>query len=88
VLGLTIEDCLTRLNGLKQALSLGANLSAAILFLGSEALVWSAALAMAAGSLIGGALGGRLASVISPKLLRAIVISIGVGVAILFLIRG
>lgn len=87
VLGLTLDDSLTRLNGLKQALALAANLSAAVLFVGSERLVWSAALVMAAGSLLGGALGGRLASVISPKALRVIVIAIGVAVAILFLLR-
>ena len=88
VLGLTIDDSLTRLNGLKQALALAANLSAVLLFASSEKLVWSAALVMAVGSLFGGALGGRLASVISPTALRLIVIAIGVGVAILFFFRG
>lgn len=87
VLGLTLEDSLTRLNGLKQALALCANISAAILFAFSGKVVWSAAVVMAAGSLLGGALGGRLASVISPKTLRASVIAIGAGVAILFLVR-
>lgn len=87
VLGLTLDDSLTRLNGLKQALSLCANLSAAVLFVASDLLVWEAALAMAAGALIGGGLGGRLASVIRPAMLRAVVIAIGVGVAILFLVR-
>ncbi len=87
VLGLTLEDSLTRLNGLKQALALCANLSAAILFAFSGKVIWSAAAVMAVGSLTGGALGGRLASVISPKALRMIVIAIGVGVAILFLVR-
>jgi uncharacterized membrane protein YfcA len=88
VLGLTLDDSLTRLNGLKQALALSANLAAVLLFARSELLVWSAALVMAVGSLFGGALGGRLASVISPKALRLIVIGIGVGVAILFFVRG
>jgi uncharacterized membrane protein YfcA len=87
VLGLTLDDSLTRLNGLKQALGLSANLSAALLFLGSGKLVWSAALVMAAGSLAGGAIGGKLASVISPKALRALVIAIGAGVALVFLVR-
>lgn len=87
VLGLTLEDSLTRLNGLKQALALGANLSAAALFLTSDRLVWSAAGAMAVGALLGGAAGGRLASVIRPRLLRALVLTIGVGVALLFLVR-
>ena len=87
VLGLTIDASLTRLNGLKQALALGANLSAAALFLWSDRLIWSAAAVMATGALIGGAAGGRLASVIAPKLLRGLVIAIGVGVALLFLLR-
>jgi uncharacterized membrane protein YfcA len=87
VLGLTIDDSLTRLNGLKQALSLSANLSAVLIFAGSGLIVWSAAAAMAAGSLVGGALGGRLASVVSPFVLRAIVMTIGVGVAVLFIVR-
>lgn len=87
VLGLTLEDSLTRLNGLKQALALCANLTAACLFAFSGKVVWSAAAIMAVGSLVGGALGGRLASVIGPKALRLIVIAIGVSVAILFLVR-
>jgi uncharacterized membrane protein YfcA len=87
VLGLTIDDSLTRLNGLKQALSLSANLAAVLLFAGSGLLVWSAAAAMAGGALVGGALGGRLASIVSPMVLRAIVMTIGVSVAILFFVR-
>ncbi|WP_326411524.1 sulfite exporter TauE/SafE family protein [Sphingomonas sp.] len=87
VLGLTLDDTLTRLNGLKQALSLSANLSAVLMFAGSGLVVWSASAAMAAGALIGGALGGRLASVVSPFVLRAIVMTIGVGVAMLFFVR-
>ena len=87
VLGLTLDDSLNRLNGLKQALALGANLAAAALFLTSDKLAWSAAAVMAVGALAGGAAGGRLASVIRPKLLRAIVVAIGVGVALLFLLR-
>jgi uncharacterized membrane protein YfcA len=42
---------------------------------------------MAGGALVGGALGGRLASIVSPMVLRAIVMTIGVGVAILFFVR-
>lgn len=87
VLGLTLDDGLNRLNGLKQALSLGTNIAAAALFVGSGRVIWSAALFMAVGALAGGAIGGRLASVISPKALRAVVIAIGVSVAILFLVR-
>jgi len=87
VLGLTLADSLTRLNALKQALALGANVSAAALFLGSNLLNVRAALVMAVGALLGGTLGGRLASVLPAKWLRLLVVAIGVSVALLFLVR-
>lgn len=88
VLGLTLNDSLTRLNGLKQALGLATNVAAALLFVLSPLTVWPAVLVMGMGAVAGGALGGRLASVIAPTTLRLIVTVIGVGVAILFLVRG
>jgi uncharacterized membrane protein YfcA len=87
VLGLTLDDSLTRLNGLKQALGLATNVAAALLFVASPRMDWPAALVMGVGAIVGGTLGGRLASVIAPATLRLIVTLIGVGVAVLFLIR-
>ncbi len=86
-LGVVIEDSLIRLNALKQALSFSINIAAAIFFLFSGHVVWSAALIMAVGALAGGALGGRLAGRISPSMLRGIVIVIGSVVAAIYLIR-
>jgi uncharacterized membrane protein YfcA len=86
-LGLTIEDTLTRLNACKQAIALAVNSSVAILFIFSNRIVWSMALVMAAGSLIGGALGGRFASRIQPDTLRWVVVFIGIVVAIIYFIR-
>ena len=60
-LGLTIDDSLTRLNALKQAIALIVNTAAAVLFLFSGQVVWSAAPVMALGAIVGGTLGGRLA---------------------------
>lgn len=88
VLGLTLDDSLTRLNALKQSLSLATNVAAAVLLAASPHMVWPAALVMSIGAIAGGAIGGRLASVVAPAILRLIVITIGVGVAILFLVRG
>jgi uncharacterized membrane protein YfcA len=88
VLGLTIEDTLTRLNALKQTLSLATNVAAGLVFVASPLVHWPAALVMAVGALAGGTLGGRLARVVSAKLLRAIVIAIGLVVALVFLLRG
>lgn len=87
VLGLTLDDNLTRLNALKQAISFSVNTAAAIFFLFSGQVVWSAVLVMAVGALVGGALGGRLAGRIKPATLRWIVVVIGVVVALIYLMR-
>ncbi len=87
VLAVLLSGSLTRLNGLKQALALVVNLAAALLFLPSGQLHWAAAVVMAVGALAGGALGGRLASRINPARLRAVVVLLGVAVAIVFFLR-
>ncbi len=87
VLGLVIHDNLTRLNALKQSISLSTNVAAAVFFLFSGQTVWLAALVMAAGALIGGTLGGRLAGRIKPGVLRVIVVTIGVVVGLIYLWR-
>jgi hypothetical protein len=88
VLGLTLEDTLTRLNALKQSVSFSVNVAAAIFFLFSGQVVWAAALVMAVGALLGGVAGGRLAGRIKPATLRWIVVTIGVVVAVIYFIRG
>jgi uncharacterized protein len=87
VLGVVLEDSLTRLNGLKQAVALAVNTAAAAFFLGSGLVVWEAAAVMAAGALAGGVAGGWLAGRIRPASLRRVVVGIGVVVAIVYLVR-
>jgi uncharacterized membrane protein YfcA len=87
VLALLLNDSLTRLNALKQAIAFSTNVAAAVFFAFSGRVVWSAALVMAGGALLGGALGGRLAGRIEPNVLRSVVIVIGLIVGILYLVR-
>ncbi len=87
-LGLTLEDTLTRLNALKQAVAFSVNIAAAIFFLFSGRVVWSAALVMAVGALIGGTLGGRLAGRIKPSTLRWTVVVVGLIISIIYFVRG
>ena len=87
VLGLFVKDTLTRLNALKQCITLGSNVAAAVFFLFSGMIVWPVALVMAAGALLGGAAGGKIAGRINPELLRWTVVIIGVSIGILFLVR-
>lgn len=87
VLGLVLHDSLTRLNALKQAISFCVNVAAAIFFVFSGQVVWTAAAVMAIGAIIGGVIGGRLASRIKPETLRAVVVTFGVIVSIVYFLR-
>ncbi|MBI2802843.1 MAG: sulfite exporter TauE/SafE family protein [Gammaproteobacteria bacterium] len=86
-LGITQDDTLTRLNALKQLLSLAINLAAAIYFAVAGPVLWPVAGIMAIGALLGGVLGGHLASRINPTTLRYCVVVVGVIVAGYYLLR-
>ena len=87
VLGLVLDDNLTRLNALKQALAFAVNVTAALFFLFSGQVVWAAAIVMAGAAVLGGVLGGRVAGRIRPQTLRAVVVTVAVVVAIIYLVR-
>ena len=87
VLGLIMSDSLTRLNALKQVIAFATNMAAALFFVFSGKVVWSIALVMMAGALLGGTLGGRLASKVKPATLRWVVVTIGFTVGIIYLVK-
>ena len=87
-LGLTLDDSLTRLNALKQAVAFTVNLATAIFFLFSGQVLWTIALVMAVGALFGGVLGGRLARYVKPSTLRWTVVLIGLIISIIYFLRG
>ncbi len=84
-LGVTLDDNLTRLNALKQALSFVINVAAAVYFLFSGQVAWAIAAVMAVAALAGGAAGGRVAGRIQPAVLRRVVVAIGFGVGAFYL---
>jgi len=87
ILGLFLKDNLTRLNALKQLLSLVVNVAASWFFLFSNQVDWSAAIVVAIGSLIGGLLGGKLARIISPSYLRQTVVILSIITATVYFLR-
>jgi uncharacterized membrane protein YfcA len=86
VLGVLLDDTMVRLNALKSAISLVTNVVAAMFFVFSGDVVWSLALVMAPASLVGGAIGGRLVGKLDPRVMRAVVVTIGLAVAIKYLV--
>jgi len=82
-----LGDTLTRLNALKQAVSLAINVAAATVFVFSSQVDWPIAGVMFAGSLAGGALGGLVASRIPPAVLRWTIVALAIVVAIIYLVK-
>jgi len=87
-LGLAVDDSLTRLNATKQAIGFSANGAAAVLFLFSGQVHWPAAAVMLVAAVAGGWAGGRLAGRVRPATLRAVVVTVGVVVGLVYLVRG
>jgi uncharacterized membrane protein YfcA len=86
-LGVLIDDSMAHLNALKQAIALVTNVVAAAFFVFSGDVVWSLVVVMAPAALIGGSIGGRLASRLNPRVMRAVVITIGLIVAFRYLLK-
>jgi uncharacterized protein len=81
---LVVPDTLLRINALKQATSFAANAAAALFFVFSGHVVWEAAIVMAVGAMLGGGLAGRIVRFVNPAVMRAVVVAIGVVVAIVY----
>ena len=86
VLGAMTGEDLQRANALKAVLSLVIGVVAAILLGIFGPVDWAAAGVVAAGSLVGGRVGGALARRLDPAALRWAVVAIGVGLAITFFV--
>ena len=87
VLALISNESLTQVNAIKQVISLCVNVAAAIFFVFSSKVIWSAAVAMAVGALVGGGFGGLAADRVQPSVLRGIVVLFAVAVAIVYFVR-
>jgi uncharacterized membrane protein YfcA len=87
ILGLTYGDRLQVLNGVKNVLACVVNAIAAVVFIivgalglgGSEhpSVQWGAALAIAVGALVGGQIGASVGRKLPPKVLRGLIIVVG-----------
>jgi len=86
VLGLLLDGELPRLNALKQALSLVINLVAALFLVFTGKVEWGFVVVMAPASLVGGHLGGSMVGRMNPRVMRIVVISFGVLVAVRMLL--
>lgn len=87
VLALGVADGLQRLNALNRALVLVANLAAAPALIVLGPVDWTAVAVIAPATLVGGAVGARVARRLRDDVLRWSVIGLGVVVAVWLLVR-
>jgi uncharacterized membrane protein YfcA len=76
-LGLTIDDALQRLNGLKNVLAGLANLTAGVIFVFAADIDWAVAVLIAVGSSGGAVLGARYGRRLAAPALRALIVVVG-----------
>ena len=86
LLGIFIDDGLQRLNALKNVLAALVNGIAAVLFILFADVDWAVAGLLAAGAVAGGQLGATLGRRIPPAWLRAVIVVVGVVVAVLLFV--
>ncbi len=78
ILGVAINDTMRRLNATKNVLAATANGVSALVFIIKGGVVWWAAAYIALGAIAGGQVGARVGRRISPTLLRALIVIVGV----------
>jgi hypothetical protein len=78
VLAVGLDETLQRVNAAKNVLGGFANLVAGALFIVVADVNWAAAGLVAAGAVVGGLLGARVARRLAPAVLRAVVVLIGI----------
>jgi uncharacterized protein len=78
ILGIAIADSLQRLNGLKNVLAGIVNATAGVVFAFAADVDWGVAGLIAAGSMVGGAVGARYGRRLEPNALRALIVVVGV----------
>ena len=85
LLGSFIDDHLQRLTATKNVLALVVNAVAAVVFVAATHVSWAAAGAVAAGSVVGGQLGGVVGRRLPAVALRVVIVLVGVVAAAVLL---
>jgi hypothetical protein len=86
-LGIFIDDNLQRLNGCKNVLALTVNAVASVVFILTTEVDWAVVGVIAIGSTIGGQIGAKVGRKLDPRLLRGIIVLVGLSALVRLLAR-
>jgi uncharacterized membrane protein YfcA len=79
ILTLSLDDELQRLNALKVVLTGLVNLVSGIVFIVVADIAWGPTVLIAAGSILGAVFGARAGRRLSPRVLRGVIVVVGIG---------
>ncbi|MFJ9520720.1 sulfite exporter TauE/SafE family protein [Kitasatospora sp. NPDC101801] len=77
LMGMLLQDSMQRINGAKNVLALIVNAVAAVFFLFTSEIDWTAVLLIAVGSTVGGQLGAKVGRRLPPPALRGVIVTVG-----------
>ena len=77
MLGIFVDDSLQRLNGCKNVLALTVNGVASVVFVLTTDVDWAVVGVIAVGSTIGGQLGAKVGRKLDPRILRGVIVVVG-----------
>jgi uncharacterized protein len=77
LMGMLLQDSMQRINGAKNVLALIVNGVAAVFFLFTSEIDWTAVLLIAVGSTLGGQLGAKVGRRLPPPALRGVIVAVG-----------
>ena len=86
-LGIFIDDTLQRLNGCKNVLALTVNTVASVVFVLSTDVDWAVVGVIALGSTIGGQIGAKVGRRFDPRILRGVIVMVGLSALVRLLAR-
>lgn len=87
LLGLFLDESLARINALKNSISAVVGLTTVVAFALFAAVDWAAVAIIAPASMLGGYAGARLARRLPTSILRAVIVTVGVLIGVLLLVR-
>ena len=88
LLGITIDDDLQRLNGVKNVVAAVVNATAAAVFIGATHVEWAVAGLLVIGSTVGGQLGAVVGRRMPAAVLRGVIAVVGTVVAVQLILTG
>ena len=87
VMGLLVADPLQRLNAFKNALAAVVNVVAGVIYAFAAPVSWPVVAVLAVSSTVGGLLGATVGKRLSPRVLRGVIVVIGVAAVVHLLIE-